>query len=221
MRCAIAIGNSARTLNASTSSLMVATAPVLTALAAARIYSERIRPLGWAAIALEFSGILVLTLGHGALSINVGLLWAFLSALSMCCYNLVQRRLTKTYSALSVTAYGIFAAAILQMFCLPDAFVQLAAVPLPVFFGLLYLGIFSSALGYLVWSHALSLAQKTSDVTNWMFLNPLMTTLFGVLLLGEFPDLPTLLGGGIILTGLLLFHRFTQETHPANGSSPH
>lgn len=201
----IAVTYGMQTINASTCSLIVATAPVLTALFARLLLSEKLSSLGWVAIAVEFSGIAVLTFTNGAVSISAGMLWAFVSALSMCVYNLMQRRLTQKYSALCLTAYGIFATALVQAPLLPAAIRSLETIPPAAVAAVAYLGICSSALGYLFWAKAISLARSTSEVTNWMFLNPLLTALLGFVTIFETPDTATLLGGAIILVGLLIF----------------
>jgi drug/metabolite transporter (DMT)-like permease len=39
-----------------------------------------------------------------------------------------------------------------------------------------------------------------------MFLTPFLTTLFGILLAGETPDLATIIGGIIIMTGMFVYN---------------
>jgi drug/metabolite transporter (DMT)-like permease len=74
------------------------------------------------------------------------------------------------------------------------------------------LGIGCGAIAYVAWSRAVSKAKQTSQVSNYMFISPLLTSVLGFLIAGEVPDLGTLLGGGIILMGVLLFN-FGAKLH--------
>ena len=68
------------------------------------------------------------------------------------------------------------------------------------------LGIGSSALAYVSWTKAYAKAKKTSDVSNYMFLTPFLTSFLGFFIAGEVPDRATLIGGAVILTGVLIFN---------------
>ena len=68
-----------------------------------------------------------------------------------------------------------------------------------------FLGVFPSAIAYITWTKAFVKAERTSYVTNYMFITPFLTTLQGFLLVGELPDSATVIGGAIILSGALLF----------------
>lgn len=83
-----------------TSSVVIASVPIFTALLAAVVFKEKLARYQWVAIAVEFAGILVLTLYGGAFSVNKGVLWLLLASVLLSVYNLRQRKLTRTYSAL-------------------------------------------------------------------------------------------------------------------------
>jgi drug/metabolite transporter (DMT)-like permease len=68
---------------------------------------------------------------------------------------------------------------------LPGAIGELKAAPPVQILYVLILGVFSSAVAYCAWSKALSLAQNTSSVSNYMFITPFATTLLGLWLAGE------------------------------------
>lgn len=192
--------------SAATGSVMIATAPVMTALLASIFYREKLRPCQWIAVFLEFAGVGVITLINGTFSVNSGLLLLFLAALSLSLYNLFQRKLTRDYTPLQVSTYSIFAGTLLLAVFLPGSFQQVAAAPAAQLVYLGILGVFSSALGYVTWAIAFARAEKTSQVSNYMFLTPFLASLSGFVLAGEVPDRATLLGGGIILTGVFLFN---------------
>ena len=93
----IAFNIGSKSLSSTTSSIIIATVPILTALFASVSLKEKLRALSWVAILIEFSGILVLTLWNGILSINIGVLWMFGAALLLSGYNITQRQYTKIY----------------------------------------------------------------------------------------------------------------------------
>jgi len=202
----IAFNQGQATVTAATGSVIIATVPVITALFASILYRERLSVCQWAAILLEFIGVAVLTLMHRTFSVNAGLFWLFGAALALSAYNLIQRRLTRTYTALQTTTFGIFFGTLLLAVFLPASVQEIAQAPAIQYVYLAILGIFSSAVAYVSWAKAMTLARKTSQVSNYMFITPLLTSILGFLIAREVPDRATLTGGGIILTGILLFN---------------
>ena len=194
------------TVTAATGSVVIATVPVITALFARFLYGEQLRPLQWTAIAVEFMGVAVLTLLNSSLSLNSGLFWLILAALELSGYNLIQRKLTKRYTALQASTFSIFFGTLLLAFFSPTALREAAHAPAIQFVYLGVLGIGSSAIAYVSWAKAFSKAKQTSQVSNYMFITPFLTSIFGFLFAGEIPDTATLIGGGIILLGVLLFN---------------
>ena len=69
----------------------------------------------------------------------------------------------------------------------------------------LYLGVFPSALAYYLWSKSISLAERTSEVTNYLFINPLIATVIALILLHEVPDMGTFVGGIVIIISVIIF----------------
>lgn len=67
------------------------------------------------------------------------------------------------------------------------------------------MGIVPSAFAFILWSKALGLAEKTSSVSNYMFATPVFAAILGFVIADEMPDSATLIGGGVIMFGLLLF----------------
>lgn len=194
------------TVTAATGSVVIATVPVITALLASLVYRERLSAIQWAAILIEFAGVAVLALSGDSLSVNEGLLWLLLAALLLSAYNLIQRKLTRTYSALQSSTYSIFFGTLLLAVFAPGSFREASRAPAPAFLYLAVMGVFSSAVSYAAWSKAFAKADKTSHVSNYMFITPFLTSILGFLIAREVPDPSTLLGGGIILLGVFLFN---------------
>ena len=208
----IAFNQGQATVTAATGSVVIATVPVITALFARFIYREKLKGFQWIAIGIEFAGVAVLTLLNGSFSVNTGLLWLLAAALALSVYNLLQRKLTKKYTALQASTYSIlFGTCLLAIFA-PSAVGEVSQAPGIQYFYLLVLGIGSSAIAYVSWAKAFSKAKKTSQVSNYMFVTPFLTSILGFLLAGEVPDQATLIGGSLILLGVLLFN-FGEKLH--------
>lgn len=202
----VAFNKGSETVPASTSSVIIATVPIITSLLASFFFKERLRLFQWAAIAIAFSGVVLLTLFNGIFTVNKGLAWLLCAAVLLSFYNLVQRKLTRTYSALQTSAFSIFTGTIMLSIFLPASVEEVKGAPAAQLFYIAVLGIFSSAAAYLSWSQAFAKAKHTSSVSSYMFVTPFLTSLFGFLIAKERPDFPTVLGGAVILSGLLIFH---------------
>ncbi len=197
------------TLSSATSSLIIATVPVLTAIGASRIYKEHIKPIGWIAIGVAFCGVAVLLLGDtskGGLSGGVGLFWTMGAALVFCCYNLMNRKLLSMgYTAVECVTWSMVCGALLFFPFLPNALAEVSVAPLNSIIATIYLGAMPSATAYLLWSNAMSLAKKTSDVSNYQFLTPFLSTAMGFIMLNEVPSPMTFVGGILIIISIIVF----------------
>lgn len=202
----IAFNKGCESVTSATGSVVLAIVPVITAMLARFIYKEKLSIIQWAAIAIEFSGVVVLTLLNGSFSLNNGLIWLFAAVLLLSAYNLLQRKLTKTYSGLQASAFSIFFGTLMLAVFMPATVKEVPNAPPIAFVYVAVLGVFSSAVAYIAWAQAFKKAPKASSVSNYMFVTPFLASLMGFLFANEKPDIPTLIGGGIILLGLFIFN---------------
>ncbi len=193
-------------LTSATACIVIAITPVITAIFARILFKEKIRVGGWIAIAICFAGIVILMLWDGVLSINAGIFWMLCAAVFLAGYNLLQRNLTKRYTALQATSYSIVIGAVMLLVFMPFGGVEQAAdATMRHWLATAYLGILPSAVAYLLWSKALSMAEKTSEVSNFMFIQPAIAMLLGFLIVFEVPTMGMYVGAAIIIFGLFLF----------------
>lgn len=194
------------TLSSATGSIVTAASPILTAIAVFRLYDERINLIGWISIACAFGGVAVLLLWNGVLSINIGILWMFLCALVFAGYSVLNRKLSEMgYTAMEAVTYSAVFGAVQMLIFLPGTVTDLAAADPAAILCALYLGVMPSAAAYYFWSKAIVLAERTSEVTNYLFVNPLIAAVIGFLMLREIPDMGTFLGGAIIIISVVVF----------------
>lgn len=189
-----------------TSSVIIATAPVLTAILSSSVYKEKLKIFQWAAIVVEFAGILILTLWNGVMSVGPGIPWLIASALVLSVFNLLQRDLIKSYTGLQASVFSIFAGTIMLAIFAPAAVAELTTATPEYLFYIVLLGVLPGAVSYVMWSVAMERAPGTSQVSNYMFVTPLLATVMGFLIAGEYPDLGTVIGGAVILFGVYIFN---------------
>ncbi len=194
------------TITSATSSVIIASTPIMTALACTRLYGEKISRIGWLAIFCAFVGVIILLFWDGIFSVNVGILWTLGAAVVFCIYNLLNRKLISLgYSSVEIVTYGMISAAILLLFCLPDAVFELSQAGTMEIVIAICLGLLPSATSYVLWAKAIELADKTNEVTNYMFITPLLSAIMGFLMLREIPDAGTFVGGAVIIVSVVLF----------------
>ncbi len=206
------------TLTAATGAILLSTAPIITALLASFLFRERLRMMGWAALLLAFAGVLVLMLWNGAVSINEGVLWMLAASFAISGYNVMQRKLAGSYSSLQTTAYSFFTATAMLAGFLPESIREMTNAPAEHVAAVVFLGVFPSALAYLLWARALSCASSTSEVTKFMFLTPLLSLVLGYAVISELPGPETWIGGAVILCGLGLFHAAGRRGLPGQAA---
>lgn len=200
-----------QTLPAAAGSFIISSSPVMTALWARLLLGEKLGPLGWFSVLFAFAGVGVITYFNGGFAFTSGVIWVFFAAVHSSAYMVSLRKLLARYSPLEVTAYCIISACILLSVFAAGAFPQLTEAPAVAVFAVVFLGVFSGALGYLFWSYALSKAEKTTQVTNYMFVTPLITTFLGFVFIQEVPHFAVYIGGIFILTGVMLANKRGKE----------
>lgn len=194
------------TLSSATGSIITAMTPILVAMAAMKMYGERINLIGWISIFCAFGGVVVLLLWNGVLSINMGAAWMMLSAIAFAGYNLLNRKFARIgYTDIEVATYSAIFGTIQSLMFLPQTIQDMLRADMTSNLSAVYLGVVAGAAAYYLWSKALALAERTSEVTNYLFINPLIAAVIGFLMLREMPDMGTFIGGVIIIVSVVVF----------------
>ena len=198
-----------RTIPAATSSIIMALTPMTTALLALVVYKDRIRPVGWIFTITAFIGVAIIILWNSTLTIPLGALWTLLGMILFAMYNILNRGLSlKGYNSITIAMWSMFTGAIMALPFADHAIEMIVQAPLSAQLAMVYLAFFSSALGFVFWSFALEHAEKVSDVTNFMYISPIVAAIVAAFLLGEIPNMGLYIGAPIILGSLFLFNRY-------------
>ena len=212
-----------RFTEASRGALMLATMPLWSAWLARAAKRERLT-------LRQVAGILLTITGVGLVLAERGLRWqgtasAFagdglmlLTALCGAIYGVLAQRILDRYTALTVTTYAMVFGAFFLIPAslvegLPQAFVRIdekAAVLI------LFLGIFGGALGYFLWTFALTRLTPT-QVAVYVNLNPMVAIILGAALLAEKLTGVFIVGFVAVLTGVL-FVNWPRMINPEHHS---
>ena len=204
----IALNAAEHLLDAGTAALLINVNPILIAVLAGVILKEGFPR--WLIIGslVAFSGVAVIALGSGQRSTAdvAGVLLCLLAAALAAVSVIIQKPVLRKFPAGQSTWFGIMVG---LLCCLPfsaQLVGELQAAPLPATAGLIYLGVFPTAIAFTTWAYALSLidAGKLAATT---YLVPATTVLISWLVLGEIPTVWGLVGGAICLVGVGLTRR--------------
>ncbi len=163
-------------------------------------------------IVLSYSNKIEFSLSSGYLS---GIFFLILGAVSVALNTVLVEKLVKKYSGMTVGAYYITigAACLLAHSLLTKEFFQILSLPLKVIGPSIYIGIFPTALTWIIF---LSSMQKLSptEAATFKLLIPVFSTIFSIVFLREALTLALVLGGCIVISGVYLVQREGVKAGP-------
>ncbi|WP_442544022.1 DMT family transporter [Arthrobacter sp. KN11-1C] len=208
----LALNAAEHMLDAGTSAMLINVSPILIAVLAGVILKEGFPR--WLIIGslVAFSGVALIALGSGQRSTAdvAGVLLCLLAAVLAAVSVIVQKPVLRKFSAAQATWFGIMVGAVC---CLPWAgqlVTEVQAAPLPATLGLVYLGIFPTAIAFTAWAYALSLIEA-GKLAATTYLVPGTTILISWAVLKEIPTIWGLVGGVICLVGVGLTRRRSRR----------
>ncbi len=191
-------------LSASEASIIVGTIPVLTMLAERLFSRTRLRVPQYAGAGLSATGVTLIVLESLRLSpAPMGYLYMGVAALAWVAYAFMTKPLLARYDSLEVTLWqSLFGGLGFIPFALTER-LDWAAVSPVVAANVLYLGIFCSAIGYLL--YVASLKVLGAGVSS-VFINliPVVSVAASFIVLGERLSALQLVGGAVAVGGVYL-----------------
>jgi len=196
-----------RTVGAGAAGVLIATAPVITALLAAGFLGEKIKSLGQFGMGLSFAGAALISVDEGrGFSLDPGAFLILLSAVCVSVYFVFQKPYLEKYGALAFTTYTIWAGTLFALIYLPGLVAQVGAASAGVTLTMVYLGVFPTAVAYVTYAYAFS-RMDASVAASFLYLVPVLAYLIAWGWIGETPSLMSVVGGVIVLAGVFLVNR--------------
>lgn len=206
---------------------LIGLTPIWSAVLAALFLGEGFGPRKLLGLFLGLAGaILVVT--RGELSAQVlalpstrGDLLILASTVNWAIYTILGRKILKRLgSARAITAAMFLGWAMFIPFFVASAgWHEYRSLSSTSVIAIVFLGIGCSGLGYLFWYAALERIDA-SQVAAFLYLEPLVTLLSAVVLLGEPVAVSTIAGGVLVLLGVLIVQTANDRETSANGHSP-
>ncbi len=187
--------------------IITSSTPAFMIIFARLILKERMTLRKVFSVLLATIGVfLIIGVGNFNFSSKLGGIALLVAALTWALMSVLVKRVPSDYSQIVVITYSILVALIfLTPFVLPrlnEINISQLAHP-TIWGGILYLGIVSTAGGFLFWNRGLQLLN-VSGGGLFFFFQPLVGTLLGWLILGENIGPMFWVGAALILIGVLL-----------------
>lgn len=186
--------------------IITSSTPAFMVIFARILLKERLTLKKGLSVCLATIGVfLIVGIGDVDLSSKLGGIALLIAALTWALMSVLVKRLPSDLSQIVVTTYSILVALIvLTPFVLPRLHaINISELAHPkIWGGLLYLGIVSTAGGFLLWNRGLQMLNASSGGI-FFFFQPVVGTLLGWLILGENIGTTFWIGSILILSGVL------------------
>jgi len=193
-------------------SLIIATIPVFILILAAIFLKEKIGITKLLGIIIALVGVIVISIwGKEGESLEIEYIYAalavLLAAIVGAFYTVAGKKLLVRYNALSLTVYAMLIGSIgLIPFVRISLFEEVAQMSLQVLGALLFLGLCSSVIGYLLWYYALEI-KTASEISVYLYAIPVVATIASYFLFKDEITYMFVLGGILVIIGLILVNK--------------
>lgn len=200
----VSLNAAERHLDAGTAALLVNVGPILIAVLAGVFLHEGFPRALVAGIVVAFGGVLTIGMAtstgqRDATGVLLALAAAGLYAVSV----LLQKRALAGTGPLAATWLGCLAGAVACLPSVTSLVDELAQAPTSATLGIVYMGVFPTAVAFLTWSYALA-HTTAGKLAASSYVVPALAVLLSWLLLNETPAPLALAGGALCLVGVAI-----------------
>lgn len=211
----LALNYGEQRVSAGAASLIIATAPAITAVIAAFMTDDRLPVGGWIGSAISLLGVTLVVLGESRVDLGSAFslyaLFIVVAAVATAFFAVLQRKMFAHYRPIEVAAFATWLGTAPMLVFLPGLAGAVASAGSNALLAGVYTGILPSAVAYTIFAYALSKSPVTV-VTAFLYMVPVFSLLGAWLLLGETPSLLTYLGGAVAISGVVLLNLAKQRS---------
>jgi len=194
-----------------TASILINTNVILIAILSRFFLKEQFSIWKMMGIPLSFFGVIIIIVGqmnNETLTVDnsflLGCLLVLASALCWAIYSIIGKNLLKKYDPLKVTANAfLFGTLCYIPFMIPYLSYDVSNISFSGLIAILYLGVFCSVIGYLIWYVILS-KQDAARTAVFLTLIPFFTIILSMVFVGEKMTFLFFIGAMFIMCGVYL-----------------
>lgn len=196
----VALNAAEREIDAGTAAMLVNLAPLLVVLGAGLFLGEGFPRALLIGAPLSFAGVVLIALSSSSSHATlIGVLLAILAAVLYAGSTLIQKRLLGSVDGLTITWLAAIAGTVVLLPWAPSLIAQITEAPAPATWGVVYLGVFPTAIAFATWAYVLTrVSAGRTSMTSYAV--PAITIVLSWLFLAEAPL--TLVGGAMCLLGV-------------------
>ena len=204
-------------ISAGAASLIIATIPILIVIFALIFLKEKITHMKIIGIIIALIGVVIISIlgTNQKIEINyaIAAIAVFVAALMGAFYTIAGKKMLERYTGFSLTAYAMLFGSIgLIPFIRMDLFSEVSNMSINGWFAIIFLGVFSTVIGYGIWYIGLNL-RTASEISIYLYAIPVISTIISYFLLNEKITLFFVFGGALVILGLILVNLKNKKIH--------
>jgi len=203
-------------ISPSAASLIIASIPVLIVTLAIIFLKEKITLIKLFGIMLALFGVILISV-WGKISSTldmdyiIGTLAVVIAAIMGAIYTIIGKKYLERYSGLSLTVYAILLGSLgIVPLINYSLFDQVSKMSLNGWFAVLFLGIFSTVIGYVIWYVVLKI-KTASEISVYLYAIPVLSTIFSYFMFNDEITSMFILGGILVIIGLIIVNKKTKK----------
>ena len=203
-------------ISASAASVIIATIPIFVVILAAIFLKEKITSKIVLGVLLSLVGVVVIsTVGRSDALLEVkyisGALAVILAAALGAGYTVAGKKMLQRYSALSLTVYVCLLGSLgLIPFISSSLFEEVAAMSLTGWSVVIFLGVFPTVIGYVLWYVALEI-KSASETSVYLYFVPVLSTIISYILFRDEITWLFVFGGALVILGLHVVNKQSSK----------